>query len=288
MTRRHLYLLSFTALWLVSFWRSLSAVGSLSLRDSHYSHTLLIPAISMLLIYLERKKIFVQSRYCLLLALPLVVAGVLGYFLDGHPTSPMGADGLYPTAFFALVTWVSGFGLFYGLRALRAAAFPLSLLLLSVPIPRELIAMVERGLQEGTADATHLLFELASVPVLRDGLRFSLPGVDLEIAAECSGIRSSTALLITCLVASHLFLQSTWRKACLVLFSIPVTILKNALRVATISWLGIHVSPDYFSGAFHRNSGLPFSLLALALLAPLLFWLMRRESHHRKHPTPAP
>jgi exosortase/archaeosortase family protein len=50
---------------------------------------------------------------------------------------------------------------------------------------------------------------------------------------------------------------------------------KNAVRIVTIAWLGIHVNPNFFHGQLHRQGGLPFSLLAVALLG-LLLWMLRR------------
>ena len=43
---------------------------------------------------------------------------------------------------------------------------------------------------------------------MRHGTVFELPGIVLQVAQECSGIRSSWVLLITSLLASHLFLKN--------------------------------------------------------------------------------
>jgi hypothetical protein len=55
---------------------------------------------------------------------------------------------------------------------------------------------------------TYARFKLFGVPVFRQGFRFSLPGVEIEIAKECSGIRSSVALYNTGLLIGHVFLPS--------------------------------------------------------------------------------
>jgi exosortase/archaeosortase family protein len=126
------------------------------------------------------------------------------------------------------------------------------------------------------------------VPVIRHGFLFSLPGADIEVAEECSGIHSGLSLFIAGLLAEHILLQGYWKKACLVLCIFPIAIFKNAVRIVTIAWLGIHVNPDFFHGQLHRQGGLPFSLLSLALLA-VLIWLLRRpmassSTHHLFRP----
>ena len=143
-------------------------------------------------------------------------------------------------------------------------------------------------LQRASAEVTYLLFRLVGTPVFRQGFQFSLPGFDIEVARECSGIRSTIALLITALVLSYLFLRSGWRRASFVILTIPIAIFKNALRIASMSWLGIYVSKDYLYGDVHRYGGLPASAMALLLLIPTLLLLQRSEQRRlaqSTHPT---
>jgi exosortase len=113
--------------------------------------------------------------------------------------------------------------------------------------------------------------------VFREGLVFSLPELTIEVARECSGIRSSIALLVTALVLGYLYLRSNWRRACLIILVIPIAILKNAVRIATLSSLGSYVSIDYINGTLHHGGGPVFSLLSLSLLLGVLWSLRRRE-----------
>src|SRR5204863_103315 len=80
-------------------------------------------------------------------------------------------------------------------------------------------------------------FNLTGTPVLRHGVVFQLPGITIEVAQECSGIRSSWVLFITSLVASHMFLKSPWRRAILVAFVIPLGVIRNGFRILVIGLL---------------------------------------------------
>ena len=131
-------------------------------------------------------------------------------------------------------------------------------------------------LQRTSADASALLFTLIGMPNVRQGFVFALPGLTIEVAKECSGIRSSLALLISGLVMAYLLLRSTWTRAALVLVIIPLAIAKNAVRIVVLSWLAVHIDPSFITGsAVHRNGGIPIFLTSLAILGALA-WLLRK------------
>jgi exosortase len=169
------------------------------------------------------------------------------------------------------------FVLCFGGRALWVAIFPFLFLFLIVPLPPELMDKAVLGLQKGSADMSYGLFKLIGMPVFRDGFQFSLPGVDIEVAAECSGIRSSLSLFLSSLLVGHLTLRSGWIRVVFSLLTIPVVIFKNAVRIVTISSLGVYVDRGFLHGNLHKYGGLPFSLLAIAILFLVLISLKRAE-----------
>src|SRR5581483_3010493 len=124
--------------------------------------------------------------------------------------------------------------------------------------------------------------------VLRQGVRFALPGFDIEVAEQCSGIRSCVALCMASIVVSHCLLRTWWRKISLISLTIPVAIFKNALRIVTISSLGVYVSPEFLQGALHRYSGIPFSLIEVVILGPILIRWRRLDARRRVQATQGP
>lgn len=278
----HLGAIFFWLLSLVLFRQPLSNLVSLSLRDERSTHILLIPFISACFLYLQRRRVFRAARYCHSVGIPLLLLAVVLWYSLKTRLSPLNdTDRLSVAASLIVLVWLATFILFYGTNSFRAAAFPMLFLLLMIPLPAVVAEHTVSVLQKGSAETSYALFRLMGVPFIRHGFQFSLPGIDIEIAEQCSGIRSGLSLFITSLLAGHIFLQSTWKKACLTLCTIPIAIFKNAVRIVTISWLGIHVNPDFFYGALHHRGGLPFSVLALALLV-LLLWLFRTPSASSK------
>jgi hypothetical protein len=52
---------------------------------------------------------------------------------------------------------------------------------------------------------------------------------------------------------------------------------KNGIRIITLSLLGNYVDPRILSSSLHKEGGLPFFILGLALMAPILFFLRKTE-----------
>ncbi len=178
-----------------------------------------------------------------------------------------------------VIIWAGGFLTCYGVHAARAALFPLLFLLLMVPLPDAILSRIIDALQRGSVEISLLLFKAFGVPVLRQGVLLSVPGVTIEVAKECSSIRSSMALFITCLLAARFYLRSFWKQLFFVVLSLPLSLIKNGIRIATLTLLSIYVNPEFLHGDLHRDGGFVFFLLALLILWPVLVKLHRSEAH---------
>jgi exosortase/archaeosortase family protein len=130
------------------------------------------------------------------------------------------------------------------------------------------------------------LFSISGMTFHREGLVFELPGISLQVAQECSGIRSSLVLFITSLLAGHMFLKSPWRRTALTFFVIPLAIIRNGFRIVTIGWLCVRVDPAMIDSWIHRQGGPVFFALSLIPFFLLLFWLRRGEIGRARPPSP--
>jgi exosortase/archaeosortase family protein len=146
------------------------------------------------------------------------------------------------------------------------------------PIPFASLHPIIYALQVASTEVSDVLFGLSRVPYTRDGFVFHLPGISVEVAEVCSGIRSSLALFITAILAGHFFLDKLWKNAVLAVFIFPVTVFKNGIRIITLSLLGAYVDPKFLTGSFlHQSGGFIFFIPALVLLGLALF-LLRKKS----------
>lgn len=277
--RQHVYFALFFVATLPFFWGALRTLFTFSLTRESCSHILLIPAITAILIYLQRKAIFHDHPVgrgggILILLVGFGIFGlsrVLAPHWGEFEAVSLGTVGI-------LLTWLGAFVFSYGYRSFRVALFPVLFLFWMIPFPTSLLDRVIVLLQEGSAAIAEVLFHWSTVPVFRQGFIFSLPGLTIEVAKECSGIRSSLALVITAMLASYLFLRTIWKRAVLVAFALPLAVIKNGVRIVVLSLLSIRVNPHFMKGPLHQEGGILFFVLALVLFAPVLLWLERSEA----------
>ena len=279
----------FYAAWVIGccllLLRPVLAFASYSLSNDNASHLVLIPAISAWILLLERSRIFKHCGSDVKAGLAFLISGAaaaLIAFSFGSHWSSLNRLSIY---IFALVLlWIAGFAFFFGRTALSQARFPLAFLLLTIPIPDFLLDKAIYLLQKGSAEIAAVLFDWSGVPVLRDGFVFHLAHVNIEVARECSGIRSSLALLILAILVAHFYLKTFWKQVVLVAAGLFVMILKNGVRIVTLTLLASYVDPGFLYGRLHHEGGVFFFLLGLLMLAPLLWLLERGEP---KQATPA-
>lgn len=265
---------------LVLFWAPLRQLVSLSLDDRRYSHLVLIPAISAFFLYRERHRIFRCIAPGSAAGLTVLAAALAFYGLLALRIVPISSNyWLSLTTFAFVLVWAAGFAVCYGAQAFRAALFPILLLLLLVPVPFDAMDRIIAALQRGSSEATYALFRLAGVPMFREGIRFELPGVGIEVAKECSAIHSAWALFITGVLVAHMLLRSLWSKVCLSILTVPIAMGTNAVRIVTIWFLGTKVDAGFFYGHLHRDGGILFSLVSLSVVMGCLFLLRQAEGH---------
>lgn len=247
------------------------------MRDYH-SLIPFIPLISIYLIYLKRKKIGDSMQYSVGPGAAIILLGLalygMGLGLGGNLNSNDYATVVVSAA---LVLLWGAFLLAYGAKVFAALLFPLLFLIFMIPVPAFIMERIIAFLQIGSTESANFLFWASQTPYYREGFLFYLPGMSVEVAPECSGIRSGLALFITAWLAGYLFLDSGWRRIVLVLCVFPITMFKNGIRIASLTLLGTYVDPRVLQSSLHREGGIPFFILALLLMAPILYWLRKRD-----------
>ncbi|MCL5966419.1 MAG: exosortase [Deltaproteobacteria bacterium] len=276
LNRGAIFFATYTVIVAAAFFEPMKLLLRLSSGNELYSHIFLIPLVSAYLIYSGRGSIFKGGAIEFGPGGAVIAAGILLLLLGSGREAQLGRnDYLSLMVLAALVCWVGGFLLFFGIGAVRAAAFPLAFLLFMIPVPGLIMERFIALLQYCSAEISYLLLKLTGVPLYREGFVFQLPGLSVEVAKQCGGIRSSLSLLITGILASHLFLR-TWRSKLILLLAIlPITIFKNAVRIVTLTLLGAYVDKRILASDLHRSGGIPFFVVALTMLGVVL-WLLRR------------
>jgi len=272
-------------LLLAAFGRPLLGLANYAAHSSLHSHILLIPFVSGYLLYLRRDQLPKERVADLPLGI-LALAGGLGVLLFAHW---LAFAGRAPTDnyYFVLLTisflccLAAGGFFFFGRDWMRAAAFPLAYLIFMIPMPDAMADALESASKYASAEVANILFHLSGTPILRAGRVFQLPNITIEVAQECSGIRSSWVLLMTSVLAANLFLKTSWRRTVLVAFIIPLGILRNGFRILVIGLLCVNVGPQMIHSPIHTRGGPVFFVLSLIPLLLLLWWLRKGEIRAR-------
>jgi exosortase len=268
----------------ISVWHAdvLLALAEYSYANVAASHVLMIPFVSAALVFRDRDAIFerVPPVGVPRAAIAAVMCGVVAFarygWLRGDP-----GDVLTTLTALVVLLWAAGFYSFFGAAAFRAAAFPLLFAMCMVPLPPPLLDGATELLRRGSAEVVAALFTLIRMPYYRDGDVFELAVGAIQIADECSGIRSSIALVLTAVLAGHIFLSSKRARAMLLAAALGITILKNGVRIVGLAWLATYVHPGFLTGRLHRDGGVVFFVFALVLLASALRLLQRVQPSAR-------
>ena len=273
---------------LLCFCRQLTQWVTFAWSRDLYSHVLLIPFISLYLIWLQKRNLLVDSMPARRLAIaPAAIGvGVLSFAwsgFDGNLPRPI-EDYLAVMAIAVLCFLAVSLFWFLGLGILRKLAFPLAFLIFVIPFPASIVNQIEFWLQHGSAEVAYWLFQAFGTPVLKQGTYFQLPGFSLHVAPECSGIHSSLVLFISSLLAGYVLLRSPWRRAALAISVIPLALLRNGFRIFVIGELCVNVSPDMINSFIHTRGGPIFFALSLVPLFLFILLLKRSETKLQSNP----
>lgn len=276
--RRWLLFGSWITLGWILFVRPLMSLIHFALVQDDMSYTILMPFLVAGLLFVERRSVFRDMSFDPALGLLFVFPGI------GLLTSTRIMERSLPSdlqlsfnilAF--LLFCLAGFAFSFGRSTVREAYFPLLYLFLMIPLPDFLLHRLVYLLQAGSADITGRLFDLLRVPALRQGFVFHLPQLNIAVEKECSGIRSSMALLILALPVLHFRIRRFWKKSIFLICAVLVMIVKNGIRIVTLTLLAIYVDPSFLFGRLHRQGGIVFFLLGLLLLMPIYLALQVGE-----------
>ncbi len=264
---------SFRALWLPI----LAALGFFAITwpawhwlwlewmsNEYYSHGLLILPVAAFLVF-QRFRHDQELTYRLgqgsvygVVVLGILLAIYL-YYLQQRA--------YYLAAFAAIgilagLIWAIG-----GTTAAKKLAFPIGYLVLMVPLP--FVDRVTLPLALFTGYCSGSLVQLLGMDITIVGNSISLPNADLVVGAQCSGVNSLITLLALLVLVAYLLDGPVWSRVVLVLLAIPLALLGNIIRVATLLFVARSWGADAAFTYYHDYSGIFFFVAVLLLIVPI-------------------
>ncbi len=242
-------------------------------RDPDWSHAYLIPLISAYYIYEHRRRIFTIPARVNWLGLPIVLFGAVAYFFFAfRATANHSAQGA------AMVLTLLGLVLLLlGARLWRALLFPMLYLALGVRAPERWLQQVTPTLQVWASEGSWYLLNALQIETELTGtvLTISHDGrtIPLNVAEACSGMRMIVAFIALGVAMAFLTCTAWWQRAALILMGVPVAIVVNVLRVASLGVASIF-NPDLARGDTHILIGTLWLVPALLIYMGLA-WVVR-------------
>jgi exosortase len=238
-----------TLRWLYDSW----------LADPNYSHGFLVPFIAAFFVWRARAAFGAPQPNT---AGVWILGGALLLHLAATPFR------IYPLSALALISALAaGVVLRWGWAALRASQYAFIVLVLMIPLP--FLDRLSPLLETFTARVAAAIVSALGTPAVTFGSQVQLPLIAFEIGAACSGLRSLASLVTLAVVFSGMVTGPRWGKTLIVLAAIPIAILANLARVASIlqiaQWFGASAGLAYY----HDYSSPVLFLVALGLLIML-------------------
>ena len=244
-----------------AWWNTLEHLFNILWTVDSFSHGLLIPFISLGLIWTKRDMSLTLSLkgdwrgliLATLAAMLWALAVVADFKIFEHMALILGIQAIA----------VACFGLCFFRRNLFAFLF----LFLAVPVGDSFIPV----LQTVTAELVLFMLSLLKVPYDSEGVLITLSSGVFEVARACAGIKFLFTSLVMGILLAHIAYRSWRRRLAIILLSASLPIVANALRVLGILLISELTDPDFAKGVDHIVYGWGFLSVILLILIALAY-----------------
>ena len=248
-------------------WPSLVEMERLWGSREEYGYAYIIPVITAYFIW-QRKIELQKVDYKLnLIGGLILLAGVflimLGVLSATHSITQYGY----------IVSIVSIALLFLGWMAFKIIIGPLLLLFLVVPLPGFIFNNLSADLQLISSQIGVAVIRAFGISVYLEGNVIDLGKFQLQVVEACSGLRYLFPLVSLSIIAAFLYQAALWKRAIIVLSSIPITVLMNSFRIGMIGVLVEYGGIEQAEGFLHDFEGW-FVFMACVGLLLLEMWLL--------------
>jgi EpsI family protein len=168
-----------------------------------------------------------------------------------------------------------------GWGKMKTIAFPLFMILSMFPLPNFIYNKISLKLQLISSHLGVSLLHAYGMPAYREGNIIDLAFTQLQVVEACSGLKTLISLIVLGLLLVYFYKAALWKRALLMISTVPIAILTNSTRIAITGVLYGIWGASVAEGFFHGFSGIlifMFSFCMLLLEIWILEWLPPRES----------
>ncbi|WP_236685680.1 VPLPA-CTERM-specific exosortase XrtD [Geobacter pickeringii] len=238
------------------------------IRDD-YSSCFLVPIIVLYLLWEKRAEMFATPSVVTWRGFFMIVPGIVFFWLGE-------LSGEYFTLY--LSSWMVFVGILWmhwGWAKLRKAAFPLLFLLGMFPLPNAVNGFLTLKLKLISSRLGVEMMRLYGLSAYREGNVIDVGFTKLQVVDACSGLRYFIPLLMLAALLAYYYRAARWKRALVIISAVPVSVLTNGLRIASVGILYQFWGPMVAEGFFHDFSGWFIFMASIAILLAEM-WLLKR------------
>ncbi len=243
------WLLLGLALMVFAFWGGIEELIVRWDKQEEYSHGYILPFVSFYFIW-QKKDAISRSEFCPSWWGVALILVALIVFIVGEISA------LFILTQYALIAVLLGLALaVMGWPAVKPVVIPILLLAFAIPLPYFLEASLSANLQLLSSKLGVYFIRWCQIPVYLEGNVIDLGVFKLQVVEACSGLRYLFPLLSLGFICAYLFEAAFWKRAILVLSTIPITILMNSFRIGMIGVLVNYWGIAMAEGFLHDFEG---------------------------------
>lgn len=225
-----------------------------------YSYCWLIPPLVLFLIWIKRDELASLPSEPSWVGLLPVGMGIL-FFWIGE------LSGEFFTLYISFWLVLVGICLLHlGWKKLKILGFSLFFILTMFPVPHFINTRLMLQLRLISSKLGVAMIHIYGLPVARNGNIIDLGFTKLQVVDACSGLHSLISLMVLSLLIVYFFKDHIWKRAVLLLSSIPLAIVTNSMRIAITAILYKYFGAGVAEGFFHDFSGILIFVICIPVL----------------------
>ncbi len=232
--------------WMLTYWRSEADL----MGGADYSHGFLIPFVTIGILWLKRHDLANVPKSVSQIGLAIIIAALLIHWLGAKAQQTR-----LSLLSIIMLMWGIPF-YFYGWQLAKLLIFPCAYLIFCIPL--NFLDAVSFPLRLFAASASTSILNGLGIAAERSGSAIysaAAGGFNFDVADPCSGIRSLLAMTALTAVYAYLTQKTLLKKWILFACAIPLAIIGNMARIATIALVAQAFGEQLALTLYHDYSG---------------------------------
>jgi exosortase len=241
--------------------------------DDDYSHGYFVIPIVLFMVWRKRKRLVEAELFPSWGWFPIFLIAALSYIISV-------VTNFHTLTYFSMMVTIFSLLMFItGRKITLILLWPLLFLIFMFPIPSSYYILITNPLKLMITNISAWIIGLLNIPVLQEGNLLFFANTQLEVAEACSGIRSLYSyIMLGCVIA--LMCEKMRSRIIILLFTIPLAILVNIIRVTGTGILANYYGPEVAQGFFHEFTGAILFIIGFLVLFGL-YYILENPFFHR-------